>query len=388
MTMNWWRAKMSTNNERSGIIEKISRRIIHKYLSHKGFSPLSSYLVLKELKEDFSGNQGLTLRQKLHAYRKGFYSERIRSYHLENEADYDSYIPEIIYYGLHPVNGRYSHWIDDKLTLRYLLEPFKEFLPKYYYQVDQAEVMRLPDCPEGYGCSRSDVIRLIRDVKEVAAKVLSGTKGDGFYKLGILDGSYYVNNHEVDVAAFNKIIDRLDGYLITEYVYCSDQLRKIYPNSSNTLRLSLLRDEEGPFINGAMMRYGTKKSGVVDNISCGGLFCGVELHSGKVFQPSYYDKDMKVIPMPIHPDTGEEVEITIEQWDGIVTTLNALSDYLPQLCYYGYDILITNEGFKIIEINSLQGMQHMQLFYPARGTQRSRRFYDRLFQNSSLKVGK
>lgn len=359
------------------LINRISKRIIMKYLMRKGYSYLSAYFVYYELTTDFPMNTQLSFYQKVKAYKKGFFCERIRSYNLKTDSDYYKYIPEILYYKLHPINGRFSQWIDDKLTMKYMLQPFNEYLPKYYYHLEDGKLFRLSDCPTDFGNQILDLVKLIQLVGAVAAKKIAGTKGDGFYKLSYDKNVYYINNKVANYEAFLELLKNMDGYLFIEYLTVCNLLYKINPESANTIRVSVINEEDDPVITASFIRFGTKCSGVVDNISAGGIFCGVNIENGELFRPSQYDDDWNVIDATYHPDTNVKIEGIIPGWEEMVEKLKEISRYLPQLIYLGYDILVTNDGFKIIEINSLQGLQHLQLFYPTRLNESSRKFFDK-----------
>ena len=60
-------------------------------------------------------DKSTTIRQKIWAWRNGFFSDKIQKYNL-NEANKLNYLQDFKYYKLHPLNGAYSKWIDDKLT--------------------------------------------------------------------------------------------------------------------------------------------------------------------------------------------------------------------------------------------------------------------------------
>ena len=61
------------------------------------------------------------------------------------------------------MNGLYNNWIADKLTIRYMLQPFAEYLPENYYQVSKMGILRLMDCPGGFNATIEDIFRLLRN---------------------------------------------------------------------------------------------------------------------------------------------------------------------------------------------------------------------------------
>ena len=60
----------------------------------------------------------------------------------------NKYLKTVSYYAMHPLNERYSQWIDDKLTLKYLCagKPVDKYMPEYYFHIDAVgRVLRLSD---------------------------------------------------------------------------------------------------------------------------------------------------------------------------------------------------------------------------------------------------
>src|SRR5699024_11144514 len=106
--------------------------ILRHFMKTRGYSPYFGPKVAKEFLNDLFRYKETTLKEKIWAYRRGFLSKSIKQYKL-NEDNYFKYMPDLTYYKLHPINGKYGKWIDDKLTMKYILNPFNEYLPKYYF---------------------------------------------------------------------------------------------------------------------------------------------------------------------------------------------------------------------------------------------------------------
>ncbi len=104
--------------------------------------------------DDIFHNKKTTLSQKIWAQKRGFLSDKI-SYLGLTEDNYTDYLSDFDYIQLHPINGVYSRWIDDKLTIKFILHPFAEYLPEYFYHIYKNEILRLTDCPNGFGAEHS-----------------------------------------------------------------------------------------------------------------------------------------------------------------------------------------------------------------------------------------
>ena len=117
------------------MIQKTINRVAVRLLKKNGYSAHMAPYVWRSLCDDFFSNSGVALRKKLWAYKRGFLSERIGRYGL-NDANYKSHLPDFDYWRMHPINGTYSKWIDDKLTMRYIFNAYADFIPKYFYQLE------------------------------------------------------------------------------------------------------------------------------------------------------------------------------------------------------------------------------------------------------------
>ena len=69
-------------------------------------------------------------KEKIWALKRGVYPWRIGQYGL-NEENYKEELSDKEYFRLYPINGRQKMWIDDKLTVKYILRPFDNHMPKY-----------------------------------------------------------------------------------------------------------------------------------------------------------------------------------------------------------------------------------------------------------------
>lgn len=345
-------------------MKKFIKAQISKIMQKRGFSPYFSYIVFEKRYKDFFKNNSTSVKHKIWAQRRGFYSHRIKFYGL-NEENFHNYLSDFDYLKLYPINGLFSHWIDDKLTIRYLLHPFKEFLPKYYYQLADGELLSLPDCQKFHNQSIDDIFTLLQDVKFLAAKLMIGSKGEGFHKLSYLDNSYFLNDNPISKEDLSQILrgwmrTSNGGYLITEYLRPCQYLKKYWPNTPNTIRVSVIRNKnQEPEMSFAFIRFGTESTGSIDNASMGGIMCEIDIIDGK-FSDGKVIIDDQIYDCKYHPSTKKLLEGRIPNWQLIKDKISEISQYIPQVIYMGFDVIATDDGFKIIEINSHQAIGYIQ----------------------------
>lgn len=344
-------------------IKRVAGRIITRTILPKNYSNYFGSMILKNFKDDFLYNKDTSLKEKIWCYKRGFISDKIEMYGL-NEENYEKYISDFDYYRIHPINKNYSKWIDDKLTTAYILKSFKEFLPKYFFQLERGTILRLDDCYDEIENSIDGIIQLLKKEGNLAIKLLDGTRGVGFYKFSSINDQLYVNGKNVSYEEMLNLLSGLDKYLIMEYLYPHKYLSSIFDKTPNTMRLITVYDDtDGPQITGGDIRFGTESSGCVDNGSAGGVWAYIDIDTGKFFEGrrSYGNK---IVPCYNHPDTGVKLEGYLPNWQYIKENLIEICNYIPQVKYMGWDIVITDEGFKIIEINSHPDVDYMQHYLP------------------------
>ncbi|MBP1910297.1 sugar-transfer associated ATP-grasp domain-containing protein [Methanolobus bombayensis] len=365
-------------------MKKIIKYLLKKIMITKGYSPYFASKIPKMVIEDLIQNKNVSLQKKIWAYKRGFLSSRTNTYQI-NELNYRNHIPDFDYYKLHPINGKYSAWIDDKLTMKYIFSPFDEYLPKYYFQLEDNEILRLMDCPLDIDSTTNGILELLKKEGNLALKIISGSLGEGFYKLSYANGTYYINSKVCEMKDIETLFSSLKGYLITEYIKAHDVINKIYDITPNTLRIQVIRDEnKKPKIIGSFIRFGTQKSGILETPVAGGIIAGIDLKNGKIYNPNIIiNDDLKNIK--VHPDTNENLEIIIPKWDDLKSKIEEISSYTPQLTYLGFDIIITNKGFKIIEINSLTSSTVISYYYPLFADEYGKEYFIKKFQEKEEK---
>ena len=237
--------------------------------------------------DDFFKEDRTALSQKFWAYRRGFYSGRIPYFGL-TEDNYRDYLSDFDFYRLHPINGAYSKWIDDKLTIKYILHPYSNYLPEYYFHITNHEILRLADCPAGIEAAVPGIIHLLKARGPLSAKLLRGTKGAGFFKLAYQDQAFFINNHDASEMEVSGLLSKwLDTngveYLITEYLQEQADFNKFSDAAPGALRLVVIRERnQSPELIYSFHHFATKKSGVLN--TPGGVSCIVDVGTRFLFK--------------------------------------------------------------------------------------------------------
>lgn len=318
----------------------------------------------REFWTDFLYNKQVSFKQKLWAYRRGFMSEKINRYNLTDD-NYKDYISDFEFYHHKSYkNNRFYYWYDDKITTYYLLLPFKKLMPIHYAWVYKGQIHKLEqEIPYKVSCV-ADIIKILIREKELALKHTGRSRGSGFYKLSYTDGNFYIDTKSVSTSELLVFISKSNDSIITEYIHASNQIKEVYPVTPNICRLVTIYDrDEGAKLTGAQIRIGTSTTGFVENAGTGEVVAELTLSDGCLVNP-VMEKNHIVNQCLSHPDTGANLDFCIPKWREIIDRVLEISTFLHTTPYLSYDIVITNEGFKLLEINGHGGQTNMQITYP------------------------
>ena len=278
-----------------------------------------------------------------------------------NKENYKKYISSVQYYKMHPINGIFSSWIDDKLTLKYICHGtiLDEYMPKYYFYIDEmGNVLKLIDCPDSL--YDNEIISLLNIKKRLAVKQVAGSIGEGFYCVEIKNNKYYVNGKHFNIVELKDFFSKLKLYIITEYFLPHENFQKLSNGTVNCFRYLIGRLNNKMIPIERYIRFGTQKSKFVENYAAGGILCFVN-QDGEFFEGNILINGKNHI-IKNHPDNGEKLEGKLPLWNEILEAVDKIDKTFPNLKYLGIDFVFTNDNkVKIIEINSLTSLDALQM---------------------------
>jgi len=303
------------------------------------------------------------------SHSNGFLAESASAYNL-NENNINDYLSDYDYYKIWPLNSWERIWINDKLTLKYMLEgtEMEKYMPYYYYYIDK-ECGLISLC-NNYKKENTveDFKDLLKEIGIFACKPCNGSGSLGFFKLSFENNKYYINDSEVFEDEIDKFINTHTNYIVTEYILPCDKLSVISP-IIHTIRLLVINDDfHNPKICGGYMRFANKVTGIVNHIVYNDtdmfdydveldLLSGYMKNGKKVFLN-------RIEKCPNHPDSKVHVDGKIDCWDEIVSFVKEFSKKYCLCQYLGFDLCVSNKGIKVMEINSHSGIKHIQLSKP------------------------
>lgn len=282
------------------------------------------------------------------------------------------------YFRLHPLNNHFAIWVNDKITLKYMLQkPFEidgkkaDVMPEYYLYIENdGHYSYLPDAPASIEKNRDFLLNLLKNKGELAVKPSNGAGGLGFVWMKYKDNNILWNNTTLTESEFNDRISNLTGCIVTEFIHQHPDLDKIYSESAMTLRIIAVRNREDNFTVSdispivSYARFGTAKSNTASNLSAGGIGVTLNYDSGRLEKTGYgFPRFYKNFTFEKHPDSGQAFSgFQLPNWDFVKKCVSAISKHLSSLEYFGFDIIITKEGCKLCEINTLPSLDFDQIF--------------------------
>lgn len=334
------------------------------------------FLILKELKSPVK----VPFFKTLWLWRNGFLRKSFILFSLQKSnikeyvSDYSAYVKAPL------INGEYAFVLNNKVMFSKALHKYKEYLPTNYCLIKDGGVLPVND--DFFPLHKvDDIISLCNEMECLVIKPTSGLFGQDVYIFRIMNGKLLFNRSEVTLAEAKQFLSGLDDYLVCEYVLQHKYAARIFPDAANTLRILTMwdYDQNSPFVAIAIHRFGTTLSIPVDNTSQGGLYCSIDLNTGKVGKGLSFSNDpvVSLLWHEKHPDTNAQIEgVSIPRWDATTTKLCEIANHIPFIPYIGWDLVITEEGFKVIEGNNCPAVLP-QVFSPLLKDPRVRKFYRR-----------
>lgn len=310
-------------------------------------------------------------------YIKHGFNPKYKYYCGVRPENYKLFLSDFEFYKRDNYVNKNALWFDNKLNTYYLLYPFSNNLPKHYFYISGGGGVFPLDIIDKHNSSPDGVISLLMNKKLLAAKKCTGGHGDGFLKLEYENDSIVVNGKIMLEDEFRLFINSLDGYLITEFVKPAKWLRQLAgENSSAVMRVMTIYDEiDGPQFLRAMIRIGTGKSGPTQ-AGYDILYAGID-DNGVLFGCFYEYSDYCWERMENHPETGEVINGRImPNMEELKQLCKTVSGYLPCSPYLIFDIIPSDNSFKILEINSHGQPFLFEPFDPVKGSE----YFTRLFK--------
>ena len=318
-------------------------------------------LILDDLQ---NGDVESTLGEKFQYWRKGFTSQEANLFNFDkhNHKDYISGHDLSMY----RAGINHNTFTKNKVAFYHLINKnHSNLVPNIYGVLNKRDVHSI------------DGEYLANDVKSWLEKIL---QYNGTLVCKPIEGwggkEIHIVRNETDAQEFIK--PGIDSeYMIMEYIKPSKYIRNIYPNSANAVRITTIWDYERnkPFIGCANQRIGTDLSAPADNFTAGGLSAQINRSSGKLSKAAMISKN-EIEWHSKHPNTGNQIEgIIVKDWEEVKSKILDVTKQLNYIPLISWDLIISNDGLKVLEGNAVPGFKTEQVHKPLLSDERIRRYF-------------
>lgn len=354
--------------KQKGIARKL--RYIHYSLLAKknGVIGFRRDRIASEYVDDYFAETGVLKKEKEWFYRRGIPTFKVRWDGLTKE-NYNDYISDFdFYHKSNYMNTQFEKWFENKLNTYFLLAPFKTYMPKHYYYVHQGIISPV-DVENKKDGTVEDILCLIKQ-KPIAAKACYGGHGKGFYGFEYRNGGFLANGKEIAEQDLKKLINGFHSYIITDFSIPHSRFRELCGDGTFAVirSVSVYDAKDGGQVTSLIIRLGTKETGYVTDYD-GTIYCGIGMQDGHLFNAIQRsgDKEGIMIRRDIqnHPDTGAAFDsFVVPNFDELKKLVKDIAEYVPMTPYLVMDIIPTETGFNILEINSHGQVRNVEPFYP------------------------
>lgn len=293
---------------------------------------------------------------------KGFFSQRARLYPLHQYPLHCFLSDWEIEHGFRQINPEeVKHFVANKINFHAFMDALglSEHLPRAVGFLDGNKFT-----PMGEFRSVEEAVT----AGPVYMKPISGRGGAGVQRI---DSPADVPKDIADERVF------LIEAALAQHTYAND----IYAHSSNTIKVLALKDVDTQqfFVAAAAQRIGTAATKPLDNFKRGGLSAGVDLETGRLSTAKHNAQASCQDALTHHPDSGAAIaDVQVPHWQETKDLIETFSNAIPGLRMCGWDVLITEDGPKILEgCASIANPNLMQAHGPVLSDQRVARFFER-----------
>jgi hypothetical protein len=348
-------------------------RLVHGFAWRVRLMEYAWSLVEKEL----ASKVRVPWRARPALWRRGFLGEAAVLYGFHENSpraylsDYARFVKTCL------INGPYGILLDDKLLFARIMRDHAGYLPVVFGILSDGIVIG----KEASDGPAADVplTALLRTRRDLVLKPVNGGGGRGVVLLHARSCRFTVNGRDVDEKALIGLAVQWNGHMVSSYVRQHPALCALYPAATNTIRILTMRDDDGVFIAAAVLRIGTERSKPLDNWSRGGLSAAIDRGSGRLGRAASYPVGGDRLEWHArHPETGASIEgMLLPNWQQISAAVLEVARTLLFLPYVGWDIVVTEDGFRIIEGNRYSDVNLLQIHSPLLADKRVLAFYQR-----------
>ncbi|MZP57169.1 MAG: hypothetical protein GT600_17180 [Bacteroidales bacterium] len=321
----------------------------------------------------------LSLKKTIRCFRLGFLPYEYLWFGLDRN-DFRGYLPTRSNYQKRRINGSYNAILGNKILFECHLKTVLEgiggvYVPDTLGYFEKGYLNSLhADLTSG---DLTSVVGLL-ERGDLILKLISGDGGVGLVCLNLTDGVYYINDEAANLESLVAFLQSLDNYLIQRRLPQEGPAGTIFPGSVNTMRIGTMIDPGSgkPFIAYAVHRFGSLKTGFVDNVGQGGITAKIDLNSGRLSMAHQYSKEGQMEVFEKHPVTSAMIfNQEIPNWQDVKRRIIEMARRMPYLKYVGWDFVLSNDDLYVLEGNVSPGLGLVQMYGPLRVNEQAWNFF-------------
>lgn len=200
----------------------------------------------------------------------------------------------------------------------------------------------------GANSTSKEIDAFIEKHKEIIVKPSNGALGSGIYKLR--------SDEKREIDTLKNKISGGQKLILEQVIVEHPDVARLNPTSVNTVRVITMIDFKGDVhILNTVAMLGADK-GCVSNTHSGGVLCHIDTESGII---DFKGSDVNGNVYLRHPVSNIILPgYQMPNWNGMLEYVRELAMVVPSARYIGWDIVILEDGYDVIEGNIHPGQGH------------------------------
>lgn len=166
--------------------------------------------------------------------------------------------------------------------------------------------------------------------------------GHGVHVFSFDGDTFILDGNSVPEEELHNVILSLEEYLISEFVLQNDFENSIYNQTTNTMRIITVIENNRAKTVFAAHRFGTHESIPVDNACNGGIFANINLENGIMSACHCYNHPCE--EYSIHPDSKAKIkDVAVPGFLDLRKTLESAHNCFPFFRFFAWDVISGND---------------------------------------------
>jgi len=321
------------------------KEILEKFLIH-----IAVWLTF--LRKEQQIKKSVPGKRQLRFIFKGFNSKRIIPYDFK-KWNYKDYISDLETIKLTYINRPHSKLLRDKIIFSNFFRNYFR-TPENYCLISKGKFIPL-SLHHNVICY-DQFLNLLDLNKKLILKPNYSSRGKGIFIIEKVGNDFKYNAKKISSLELDHFLASLNNYLVCEFIEQGDFTKGLFSLTTNTIRINSFHNPVTgeTFLKFPVLRIGTSATFPVDNVSQGGLYAFIDVHSGIIQEAHQIEHPGKMIKIKFHPESSVQIYgAQVPNWvlirNSILKTAELIS---PLIKIVGWDVVVTNDGFVVIEGNN------------------------------------